>query len=116
MQAADAIRLIARLAGVENRAQAAKELAQAVGAQDLLVFLHDREADTMLPAPGWRKTLPGGGEWRELLLRSRADGIHRSMVPWEPDKPQVHAVGCADSGLTMLFVGGEVAESDSRLI
>ena len=116
MEAADAIRLIAELAGVEHRAQAARELAQAVGAQDLLVFLHDPVADAMLPAPGWRKTLPGGSEWRELLSLSRTNGVHRSMVPWEPDKPHVHAVGCADSGLTMLFIGGDVAESDSRLI
>ena len=116
MQAADAIRLLGKLASVENRGQAARELARAAGAQDLLVFLHDPVADTLLPAPGWRKTLPGGAEWRDLLVRSRADGAHQGLVPWEPGKPHVRAVGCAQSGVILLFVGGDVAESDSRLV
>jgi signal transduction histidine kinase len=116
MQAADAVGLIARLAKVEDRAQAARELAQAVGARDLLVFLHDPVADTMLPAPGWRKTLPGGAEWRELLSRSRCGGIHRGQVPWETGKPLAEAVGCAADGMSLLFVGGEVSEPDARLV
>ncbi|MEO7252193.1 MAG: hypothetical protein ABIW30_06255, partial [Arenimonas sp.] len=60
MLAADAIKLVAGLAGVERRDEAARELASALGADELLVLLRDPDADVMMPAPGWRKTLPGG--------------------------------------------------------
>lgn len=116
MRAADAIKMVAGLAGVERRDEAARELASALGADELLVLLHDPDADAMMPAPGWRKTLPGGSEWRHLLHRSKQAGVHRGDVPWPGCKSSRKAVGCAEAGMAIVLIGGEVSEVDSQLI
>ncbi|MEO7251185.1 MAG: ATP-binding protein, partial [Arenimonas sp.] len=102
--------------GVERRDEAARELASALGADELLVLLHDPDADAMMPAAGWRKTLPGGSEWRDLLHRSLHAGVHRGDVPWSGCKSLRKAVGCAEDGFAILLIGGEVSEEDSKLI
>ena len=51
----------------------ARELAQALGAEDLIVFIRDEEVDALLPAPGFPQTLPDSPAWRAFL----ADCVER---------------------------------------
>src|SRR5688572_27605865 len=111
MEVAQAIELVVGLAGSEDRAARASALAAALGVDDLLVFLHDAEADALMPAPGWRKTLPGGPEWREFLGRARTDGFHRGELPWTGGSRQV--AGCAAKGLAIVFIGGSISDADA---
>ncbi len=116
MRAADLLERVAAMAEVSDRAGAARDLAVALGAQDMLVFLHDEDTDTMMPATGWRKTLPGGAQWRQLLAHCRKVGVHRGSVPWETDNANLQVVGCAADGLAIVLVGGVVADEDASLL
>lgn len=116
MHVADVIELVAALADADRRGEAAENLAHALGAEHALVFLHDADADAMLPAPGRRKTLPGGAEWRDLLLQSRSAGLHRGAVPWAAGQPPSPAVACSENGLALVFVGGDIGNEDAELI
>jgi signal transduction histidine kinase/CheY-like chemotaxis protein len=114
MDAKQAIDLVVALASVEDRPANARELAQASGAEDLLVFVHDTDADALLPAPGWRKTLPGGADWRRFLASARDDGLHRGDLPWLGATRRV--LGCAAQGLAIVFIGGQVSDADAELV
>ena len=114
MELAQAIELVVGLAGATDRARHAQAIAASLCADDLLVFLHDADADALMPAPGWRKTLPGGAEWREFLIRAKGNGFHRGQVPWTGQSRQV--VGCTKTGLAIVFLGGKVSDDDARLL
>jgi signal transduction histidine kinase/ActR/RegA family two-component response regulator len=114
MEISQAIELVVGLAHAENRLAKAKALAVALGSDELMVFLHDEEADALMPAPGWRKTLPGGAAWHEFLARAKDDGFHRGEVPWAGASRQI--VGCAAQGLVLVFIGGTLRDADARLV
>lgn len=114
MDVRQAIELVAGLADGEARLHRARDLAAEVGAEDILVFLRDTEAGAHMPAPGWRKTLPGGTDWREFLARAGSDGVHRGTLPWVGGF--AHAVGCAARGLLIVFIGGQISDADARLV
>jgi signal transduction histidine kinase/ActR/RegA family two-component response regulator len=116
VDAIEAIALFVDLVDNEDRESAKRRLAAAAGAEDLVVFLGEPGSHAMLPAPGWRKTLPGGEAWRELLARVRSPGVHRRTVPWERGKPDVEAVGCVGDGVGIVLIGGSVCEADAQLL
>jgi signal transduction histidine kinase/ActR/RegA family two-component response regulator len=116
VDAAQAIQLFAGLMDGDSRESAQARLAAAAGARELLVFLREPESDTLLPAPGWRKTLPGGPAWRALLARACAPGVHRASVPWEGGEPAVEAVGCVSDGVGIVLIGGTVSDADAQLL
>lgn len=116
MRVSDAIGLLAALADADRRGEAAENLAHALGAEHAIVFLLDADTEAMLPAPGWRKTLPGGNEWRDLLSQSRSPGVHRGAVPWNAGHPPSPAVACSGNGLALIFVGGDISNDDAELI
>ena len=113
MDVTQAIELVVALASAENRAGRARELAATLGAEDLLVVLHDVDADALMPAPGWRKTLPGGAGWARFLDCAKRDGIHRGDLPWTGATCRI--LGCASQGLAIVFIGGEVSDADAAL-
>jgi signal transduction histidine kinase/CheY-like chemotaxis protein len=114
MEVSQAIELIVGLADAKNRPANAKALAAALGSDELMVFLHDEDADALMPAPGWRKTLPGGAAWHEFLARAKDDGFHRGEVPWAGAARQI--VGCAAQGLVVVFIGGTLRDADAQLV
>ena len=114
MEVSQAIELVVGLANADDRLGQAKALAAALGADELMVFLRDEDADALMPAPGWRKTLPGGAAWREFLARAKHDGFHRGEVPWAGASRQI--VGCAAQGLVLVFIGGTLRDADARLV
>lgn len=69
-----------KLAG-PGRAVAAGELADCLGAEELLIFLRDPTNGVLLPAPGFPQTLPPGGAWRQLIETCEVEGRAKSTVP-----------------------------------
>jgi signal transduction histidine kinase/CheY-like chemotaxis protein len=114
MDVSQAIALVVGLADAKNRPANVKALAAALGSNDLMVFLHDEDADALMPAPGWRKTLPGGAEWHGFLVRAKEDGFHRGEVPWAGASHQI--VGCTAHGLVLVFIGGMLRDADAALV
>ena len=113
MRTIDFIASVAALAEVEGRAAAARQLAAALGAQDLLVLSHDPEAAAFLPVLGLRKTLPGGERWRAFLAMLAQPGVHRGEVTAADGDAIVAAVACAGDEAAIVLLGGEVGDDDA---
>jgi hypothetical protein len=98
--------LASALTDATRRAAAARELAAFVGAEDLIVFMRDREVGALLPAPGFPQTLPDSAAWRELLSTCVARGSASAVlqVPGFPEKAVVRAV--ADERAAVVALAG----------
>ena len=78
---APALGLVPGLIAPETRPAAARVLAEAMGAQDLIVFVRDPEVRAFIPALGFPQTLPEGRQWRRFLETAGAEGSE-AQVPW----------------------------------
>ena len=58
------IALLGRLAEPMGRAEAARSLAAAIGAREVVVLVGDAALGTLVPGPGFAQTLPAGPAWR----------------------------------------------------
>jgi len=103
---------VAALADATGRRAAARLLAQGLGADDLLIFLHDREVDRFLPAPGLTQTLRGAAAWRTLLAASMQQGEATGTVAWgvPPGTTEAWGVACGMEAVIVL-VGGTPARA-----
>jgi signal transduction histidine kinase/ActR/RegA family two-component response regulator len=79
---AEKLAVFADLAAPARRKDAARALATALGAEDLIIFATDPELGILLPAPGFPQTLPGGAAWQALLRSAVAAG--RAFGPVTP--------------------------------
>lgn len=103
------------IASTAGRADAARALAIAMGADDLLLLVVDPDVGALVPAAGsGYRTLPGGPEWRVLLTECRAPGIRRFSVPWRHGTTA--AVACCIDGVVALLLGGDIADADAALL
>jgi signal transduction histidine kinase/CheY-like chemotaxis protein len=103
--------LVAALAAVEGRAGAARRLAAEAGAEALILLVHNAQVGRLLPAPGVRRTLPGGPAWKAFVGRCGEPGIHRGEVTALDRDEVVPVAACSNGRMAMLFVGGEVADA-----
>src|SRR5918994_3103350 len=103
----ETIRLVAALVDAPMRAKATLALAASVGAEALLLFVEDAAVDALLPGPGVPQTVVGGATWRAFLQRCRGTGIHRGEVAYPSPATVTPAIGCAGSGVALVFVGSE---------
>ncbi|MEJ6022050.1 hybrid sensor histidine kinase/response regulator [Ramlibacter sp. PS4R-6] len=71
--------LIAALAEPGTRGEAARALAHAAGAMELLLFVKDPELDVFLPAPGMPQTLPCASQWQAALRDRCSDSVHAKI-------------------------------------
>ncbi|MEO6236815.1 MAG: HAMP domain-containing sensor histidine kinase [Vicinamibacterales bacterium] len=100
--------LVAALADRDGRALAAKALADHVGAADLFAFVADVPGTgRLVPAPGFRATLPGGAGWRDLLGRAVAAGLHTADVRYPGGDDVAAAFAWSAAGVTLVFIGGQ---------
>jgi signal transduction histidine kinase/CheY-like chemotaxis protein len=102
--------LASALTDASHRAAAARELAAFVGAEDLIVFMPDREVGALLPAPGFAQTLPDSAAWRDLLSACVSHGSASATlpVPGFPGKAVVRAVA-GERGAVVALAGGNPA-------
>ncbi len=99
--------LIAGLTEPANRRPAARALAAYAGAEDLLMFVPDRELGILLPAPGFPQTLPNSKRWQAFLLDCTRDSFQQAQLPF-PEAVLSNATGlAAEDGSVMVLLGGD---------
>lgn len=110
-------RLLAALANDASRSEAARQLAQYLGAHELLIFLPDVETRVFLPAPGLMQTLPDGRHWQAFLNSCREEYPTHGTLPF-PDVTTTSAgVGLADKGgAVLVLLGGTPRLDEARLL
>lgn len=103
----DLLSAIGALGSTEVRLQAARHLAIAVGARDLVLFVLDAELDVYLPAPGYLQTLPNGSRWQRFLADCVAAGHDVSDLPYPDKESRWRCHGYALSHeIVFVFLGG----------
>ncbi|HUP92804.1 MAG TPA: ATP-binding protein [Solimonas sp.] len=107
--------LIVRLGSREERAEGARALAARVGADQLILFVADRELGVLLPASGFPQTLDGGPTWRTFLRRCNAPGRHQAPVelPRGSFRP---ALALAQHNAAVVFIGGAPRDDETALV
>jgi signal transduction histidine kinase/ActR/RegA family two-component response regulator len=100
--------LAARLTDPARRTEVARAQAAQAGAEDLIIFIADAEVGAMLPAPGFRQTLPDARRWQGFVREAAAG---RSPVvgglPHPEHRADVAALGLAGSdGSVLVLMGG----------
>ena len=96
--------LLQTLAPMQGRADAARQLAQTLGVQELLLYVKDPVLDVMLPAPGMPKTLAGGPRWRDFLRRCMRELRLQGTVD-VPAGSEVPASAIARDGAALILLG-----------
>jgi signal transduction histidine kinase len=97
---------VVRLGLPAERRAAARALARQLGADDLLVFVADREVDACLPAPGFPQTLPRGHQWQAFLRACAAAGEYRGILPYPDAASPMPALGIAAGDAVLVVLGG----------
>lgn len=100
--------LAALLKDPAGRAESARMLARRAGAEDLIIFILDPEIGVLLPAPGFRQTLPDARRWHAFLstLRGQTQSSGRLPYPSAADETPALAVAGSD-GSVLVLLGGE---------
>jgi PAS domain S-box-containing protein len=93
------------LASPALRAEGSARLARALGAEAMFAFVFDVEAASLVPAPGFPQTLPGGPSWDAFLLRCREPGWHRGPVAYPDEHTLVEATAFIVDGVVLGFIG-----------
>ena len=107
--------LVAGLTPPAKRTVVARQLAARAGAEDLLIFICDRELDVLLPGPSFQQTLPRGKEWQEFLHAVKSEPFRRAELSFPNDETRVSAVGLmANDGSILVLLGGEVDQKVAR--
>ena len=101
----DVLLAAAALSEPASRSAAAQALARLVGADSLLVLIHDPAVDALVPAPGFPQTLPGGALWREFLAQSRTAPHHRGAVGFPLAIDTTPANCWTVNGAAFVFIG-----------
>lgn len=105
--------ILVALAAPGTRAQAADALARRVGAERVLLFVADPETGTLLPAPGFPQTLPGGPSWRAFLARASEpasdDGAPtEALVELPPGEMHVATARRTGEGVVAVVLGAAI--------
>ena len=99
--------IASRLAAPASRGAEAARIAAEVGAEALVILLHDEAIDALTPAPGFSQTLPGGPCWREFLKGPHCVGSLVTELPFpRADEPKIARVLVQPEAVFML-IGGE---------
>ena len=77
----------------------------------MLLLVFNPQVSRLLPAPGLRKTLPGGPAWKAFVGRCGAPGIHRGELTGLDDDVPAPVAACSNGQMAMLFVGGKVEDA-----
>ncbi len=104
---------VAGLTRAATRRSAARDLAVHLGAEDLLIFIRDAEIDRLLPAPGFRPTLPGGGQWQAFVEQCARVRECTGRLPFPTAARVCAAAGLADAeGSVVVLLGGAPRAAD----
>ncbi len=109
--------LVGSLADANNRQAHADALACHLGAEELLLFVEDREVGCMLPGPGFPQTLVDGQRWQDFLARCRAVPVCRGELrsPRSGEVVPAVAVASPDGTVAVLLGGRPPGTAHARL-
>jgi signal transduction histidine kinase len=96
-----------QLACPASRTARAAELAKAVGAEALLIFVRDPDLGVLTPAPGFPQTVPGGPAWRSFLKGAHPCGPLEIELPYPSADEQKHACALVSEDALFMLIGGE---------
>ena len=96
--------LLHPLASPTGRAAAACSLAEALGAERVVLYVKDPALEVMLPAPGMPKTLAGGPLWRAFLRRCLRERRPQGQVDLPPGT-EVAAQAVVLDGAALIVLG-----------
>jgi signal transduction histidine kinase/methylmalonyl-CoA mutase cobalamin-binding subunit len=101
------LQLVAALASAGDRADAARRLAEALGAKNLLIFIRDPAVEALLPAPGFPQTLRQTGQWQAFLAACAEQREWRGEL-LHPDEPTPLPSICLSGagGAVLVLLGG----------
>jgi signal transduction histidine kinase len=110
------VALVARLAPVATRWEAARDLARHLGIGALLVFTKDAEVGVLIPALGFPQTLPDGRRWRAFLARCCDSTEYRAELPYPDVLTLTPAVGLTGDDACVVLLGGAPPEADVAIV
>ncbi|MDB5874911.1 MAG: hybrid sensor histidine kinase/response regulator [Ramlibacter sp.] len=96
---------VVALASLATRGSAAQAVAQALGCEELALFVRDRALGLLVPAPGMPKTFAGGKLWRSFLQVCTEEGRHDADVDL-PANAMRHATALSRDGAVAVLLGG----------
>ncbi|HUQ18107.1 MAG TPA: ATP-binding protein [Gemmatimonadaceae bacterium] len=99
------------MADSAGRRDAARALAKAMGADDLMIFVRDEETGGMVTAPGFVQTLPEGRRWRAFLTNCLVKGEHTERLPLRAQEPDVSVTGYSVGTNHVIIVAGRAEQS-----
>jgi PAS domain S-box-containing protein len=104
--------LISQLIHIDERPIVAKKLATSVGADDLIIFIHDKETGAFRPAPGFTVDTLHAEAWKELLDECPATGIHTTsrLVPHHAS-PLPVTIMTYENKLAVACTGGSASKA-----
>jgi signal transduction histidine kinase/ActR/RegA family two-component response regulator len=113
----DLLARVAHLADAGRRAEAARSVAAFVGAEDLVIFIRDREVDALLPAPGFAQSLPEARAWRAFAGECvrRGEATARLPLPGRSEPGEVRGLAGADGSVLALLGGAPDAGRAAEL-
>jgi signal transduction histidine kinase/CheY-like chemotaxis protein len=114
-EAPDTIDLLIRLASPEDRAEVARQTARRLGADDLVLLVHDPEVGALLPAAGLPQTLNGGPAWRSFLARCDRPGRYTGEVDL-PSGTRRSTLAVVCDGVAAVLVGGSQIETEVKVL
>jgi signal transduction histidine kinase len=100
-----------RLAAPGSRAVQAATIASQVGAEAFTILLRDADSGSLVPAPGFPQTVPGGPAWRSFVRATHPDGPLELELPYPgPNEPKF-ARAWVEDGAVFMLIGGEPSVS-----
>lgn len=108
-RSSETLDLIVRVGVPEGRADSAALLARQLDAEELLLFVRDRELDVLLPARGFPQTVRGGPKWRAFFASCAIPGRHTGEVDL-PEGRLRPALALASGRSVAVLLGGRPDE------
>ena len=96
------LKLLTKLTNDGERKNSAKELAQYLNAEDLIIFIEDPNIPIYLPAPGFPQVLKNVKLWEDFL-HSGNKPIHNGLIAFLDNKP---AVAVYSGKCVVVMIGG----------
>ncbi|MDB6006543.1 MAG: hypothetical protein JWR15_3530 [Prosthecobacter sp.] len=99
--------LLAGLVRGSERREAARTIAQEMGAEDLIIFIPDDAISLLLPAPGFPQTYPDFTVWHEFLTSCQDQPAQRGRLCLGESAEWVDVLGVGGpDGSVAVLVGG----------
>lgn len=111
------LKLLSGVIDSEQRTAAAQALATLLGAEAMIVFIHDPTIDAWLPGPGFLQTLPNGRVWQAFLRGAAGRSIHHGTVTWPDAEARKPALGIFSAcGAALVLIGGQPQQEEASEI